>query len=249
MALIEEEWEDTLAGQSEDPVDCTRSEYDDSELGVLEFELKAAELDSLTEEEESATLALTHSQTSDVQHHENSSVPGKKEVGSPRKLHNLAVAETTETTTSETKEVRSLPAKKKKRITTRKLKVAFNKTCPECRQTFYRPTALKKHRFSHKQKQLLSCEWCGVTFFFKSQMLNHVRIHTGEMPFHCDVCDKGFITKGQHKIHMWRHKSKEKGGFCSLCEVDSTEALEGYTPRRSSRAVPCAKCGKTKPAT
>ena len=100
------------------PVDCTRSEYDDSELGVLEFELKAAELDSLTEEEESATLALTHSQTSDVQHHENSSVPGKKEVGSPRKLHNLAVAETTET-----KEVRSLPAKKKKRRGKRKLKV------------------------------------------------------------------------------------------------------------------------------
>ncbi|XP_076151953.1 uncharacterized protein LOC143135115 [Alosa pseudoharengus] len=253
--LTEEEVDDTATVYSRDPVDCTRSEYGDGEFGELEFELKAAEVDRLTEEAESGTMVLRHSPTSNIHHHNaNSSIPRKKKVGRPRKspkigvgrprkLPKIAVAETTETTIAETQEVERIPAKDIRRR--RKVKVTSTMTCPECKQVFYRPKDFIKHRFSHKQKQLLTCEWCGITFPFQSQMQNHIRIHTGERPFSCNVCDKSFISKGQLKSHMWYHKSKEKGESCSLCGADSLESLEGYTLRRRSTR-PCAKCGKAK---
>ncbi|XP_062379993.1 zinc finger protein 629-like [Sardina pilchardus] len=76
--LIEEEMDDTASEYSRDPV-----EYGNGEMGVLEFELKAAEVDRLTEEAESGMLR--HSPTSDIHHNANLSMPIKNKVGRPRK--------------------------------------------------------------------------------------------------------------------------------------------------------------------
>lgn len=231
----------------ENPVEGTRSECDGGgELGVLEFELKAAEMGRLAEEVQSGTLLSSHS-PSPINHIENSSIPVKKKVGRPRKVPKIAIAETSEPTTAETEETEKIPAlENKKRRKVRKVKNTM--TCSDCKQIFYRPKDFIKHRFSHKQKQLLSCEWCGITFPFQSQMVNHVRIHTGERPFSCNVCDKAFISKGQLKTHMWYHKPKDKNESCSLCGADSTEHLDSYKPRRRSTR-PCTKCGKAKSVT
>lgn len=209
------------------------------ELGVLEFELKAAEMGRLAEEAQSGPLQSSDSPSPDINHYENSSIPVKKKVGRPRKVPKIAVAET-----KKNEQIPILENKRKRKAR----KVTHTMTCSECRQVFYRPMDFIKHRFSHKQKELLSCEWCGITFPFQSQMMNHVRIHTGEKPYSCDECDKAFVSKGQLTTHKWFHKPKDKNESCSLCGVDSTEDLDDYRPRRRSTR-PCAKCGKAKSVT
>ncbi|KAL2098136.1 hypothetical protein ACEWY4_007343 [Coilia grayii] len=239
---FEELGEDTAAAHSEGPVDCTRPESDGGEFGVLEFEIKADEPDRLNEGE-SSMLVPSQSQTSDVQH-KISSVQGKRKVGRPKST-NTAMAETTRTTTPG-QEAEEIPAKKQKRRRRKKIKATLSNICSMCNKSFSRPADLTKHRFTHKQKDLLSCSWCGATFPFMSQMMNHIRIHTGERPFCCHVCGRTFISNSQLKGHLWTHKSKELGS-CSLCGADSSESLEDDTSRRrSTRLVPCARCGKTK---
>lgn len=245
--LIDEEVDDASTERLENPFDGISSECDGDKLGVLEFELKAAEMGRLAEEVQSGTLLLSHSPSPDINHYDNSSIPVRRKVGRPRKVPKIAAAETSETTTAEIEEADRIPAlENKKRRKVRK--VTSTMTCSECKQVFYRPKDFIKHRFSHKQKQLLRCEWCGITFPFQSQMVNHVRIHTGERPFSCDICDKAFISKGQLRTHMWYHKPKDKNESCSLCGADSTEHLDGYKPRRRSTR-PCTKCGKAKSVT
>jgi len=122
-------------------------------------------------------------------------------------------------------------------------------SCEQCQASFYTEFDLKKHKASHKYKDLIcdlcgytsnlkknlerhrmmkhekpnerpfSCDVCGMAFKCKSSLKGHLKTHTEERKFVCDFCGKGFKASNQRKEHMKIHTG-EKAGHCNICEKD-----------------------------
>ncbi|PWA33326.1 hypothetical protein CCH79_00014064 [Gambusia affinis] len=53
----------------------------------------------------------------------------------------------------------------------------------------------KKHKKTHLDQNVYSCEFCHQIFSQKGNLMTHVRIHTGEKRFTCLTCGKSFTQK------------------------------------------------------
>lgn len=88
--------------------------------------------------------------------------------------------------------------------------------CEECHKSFSYESALRYHRFTHKDVKQFSCPECHKTFSHKSGLRVHARIHQGIRQFQCTECGRAFSQKQALKRHERTHKGDKPFG-CKLC--------------------------------
>ena len=121
-------------------------------------------------------------------------------------------------------------------------------SCSDCDKTFWNPTSLYRHRYTHtKTENVYPFPQCAAVFPFHSQLKSHMFKHRKISHFPCSYhgCKKAFKTDWNRCAHERSHQNKETK--CNHCDYTTTnlrylkqhECVHSDTPTYT-----CKNCNK-----
>ena len=119
--------------------------------------------------------------------------------------------------------------------------------CPECKEEFNTPSALRKHLYYHSEKvNKKSCPDCPKTFTFDSELKQHRLTHLSMGYQTCMTCQKTFKSKSELNKHVVSHSGKTwKCKKCKYSTNDPRNLRAHMHLHGPGSRYPCENCNKS----